>query len=121
RGDELLAEATVEGDLVQGAFKRGELIIVQLRDEQIRDTAQMDGGGFGQATQARVGQRDDDLTGVARDSRASHRAFRTQARHQAVEDAGHIRFRTYLHVQTDRTSTELKKPPGRSASRKWPC
>ena len=40
------AEGAVDDDLVQGALEEGELLIIELGDEQLRDPAGMDGRGF---------------------------------------------------------------------------
>src|SRR5436190_567863 len=59
-----LAKRAVDADLVQSALEHGELLIVELRDEQFRDAAQVHGSGLGQACHAGVGQRDDDTASV---------------------------------------------------------
>src|SRR5881396_2144478 len=58
------AKSAVCDDLVQSALENGELLIVELRDEQFRDPAQVDRSGLGEARQAGVGQRDDDTACV---------------------------------------------------------
>src|SRR5207247_6852846 len=52
--------AVLDDDLVQGPLENGELLIIELRDEQFRDAAQVDRSGLGQARHAGVGQCDDD-------------------------------------------------------------
>src|SRR2546423_7720787 len=58
------AERTVDGDLVESVLEDGELLIVELREEQIRDPAQVDRSSLGEARCAHVGQGDDDTTSV---------------------------------------------------------
>src|SRR5207302_8494552 len=60
----LSAERAVDGDLVESGLEEGELLIVELREEQFRDPAQVDGSGLGEARYAGVGQRDDDAACV---------------------------------------------------------
>src|SRR5437899_5773416 len=60
----LSAKRAVDGDLVQSVLESGELLIVELRDEQFRDPAQVDRSGLGEARHAGVGQRDDDTACV---------------------------------------------------------
>src|SRR5438105_8663890 len=60
----LSAKRAVDGDLVQSVLEHGELLLVELRDEQFRDPAQVDGNGLGEARYAGVGQRDDDTACV---------------------------------------------------------
>jgi hypothetical protein len=43
------AKRAVDGDLVQSVLENGELLIVELRDEQFRDPAQMDGSAVRRA------------------------------------------------------------------------
>src|SRR5205814_4746654 len=55
RGDvraRLSAERAVDGDLVESVLEDGELLIVELREEQIRDPAQVDGSSLGEARYA---------------------------------------------------------------------
>src|SRR6266545_7400972 len=58
------AERAVDGDLVESVLEDGELVIVELREEQVRDPAQMDRSSLGEARYAGVGQRDDDTASV---------------------------------------------------------
>src|SRR2546429_6501805 len=58
------AERAVDGDLVESVLEDGELLIVELREEQVRDPAQVDRSGLGEARNAGVGQRDDDTASV---------------------------------------------------------
>ena len=51
----LSAERAVDGDFVESGLENGELLIVELREEQFRDPAQVDGSGLGQARHAGVG------------------------------------------------------------------
>src|SRR2546428_11411258 len=44
-----LAKRAVDGDFVQSALEHGELLLVEVRDEQFRDPAQVDRSGLGQA------------------------------------------------------------------------
>src|SRR6266571_1424907 len=60
----LSAERAVDGDFVESVLENGELLIVELREEQLRDPAQVDGSGLGEARHAGVGQRDDDAACV---------------------------------------------------------
>ena len=50
--------------LFRARLENGELLIIELRDEQFRDPAQVDRRGLGQAGHAGVGQRDHDATCV---------------------------------------------------------
>jgi hypothetical protein len=45
----LSAKRAVEGDLVQCTLENGKLFIIELRDEQVRDPAQVNRRGLGQA------------------------------------------------------------------------
>src|SRR6266536_2509775 len=59
-----LAKRAVDGDLVQSVLEHGELLLVEVRDEQFRDPAQVDRSGLGESRHAGVGQRDDDTACV---------------------------------------------------------
>ena len=71
----LSAKRAVGGDLIEGALEHRELLIVQPRDEQIEDPAQMHRGGFDQAGHARVGQDDHDATCVVVSGSSTNEAF----------------------------------------------
>jgi hypothetical protein len=71
--------------MLGGGFGLSRLLIVELRDEQSRDAAQVDRSSLGEACQARVGQRDDDTASVSVGVRSSDEAFLDQA----GDTAGH--------------------------------
>jgi hypothetical protein len=56
----LSAKRAVDDDLVEGSLERGELLIVELRDKQLSNAAQVDRSGLGEPGHPGVGQRDDD-------------------------------------------------------------
>src|SRR5688572_13912680 len=85
----LLAERAVDCDLAQGALEDLQLLIVELRDEQLRDTTRVDRRGLGQAGYARIGQRDHDATGVAVGAGSTDEALL----YQPGDSAGHARPR----------------------------
>src|SRR3989454_9241839 len=58
------AERAVDGDLVESVLEDVELLIVELREEQVRDPAQVDRSSLGEARYAGVGQGDDDTASV---------------------------------------------------------
>ena len=51
------AKGAVDNDLVQSALEEGELLIIELGDEQLRDPAGVDGRGLGEAGDARLRER----------------------------------------------------------------
>src|SRR5438105_4261666 len=75
------AERAVDGDLVESLPEDGELLIVELREEQVRDSAQVDRGGLGEASYAGVGQRDDDTAPVRIGVGSADEAFLDQPGH----------------------------------------
>jgi hypothetical protein len=60
----LSAKRAVNADFVQSALESGEFLIIELRDEQLRDTAHVNRSGVSQAGHAGVGERDHDATPV---------------------------------------------------------
>ena len=83
----LSAERAVDADLVECALERGELLIVELGDEQLGDAAHVDRSGRGEAGHAGVGQRDHDATPVGVGGASRNEALA----HQAGHAAGHAR------------------------------
>src|SRR2546422_10211678 len=73
--DIALAKLAVDGDLVESILEDGEFLLVELRDEQFRDPAQVDGSSLGEARHAGVGQRDDDTASVSIGVGSSDEAF----------------------------------------------
>ena len=71
--------AVVDDDLAQSALENRELLIIELRDEQFRDAAQVDRSGLGQARHAGVGQCDDDGACVTIGVRSPDESFIDQA------------------------------------------
>jgi len=101
----VLAEAAVEGDLVEGAFESSEFLIIQSLDEQFRDPVQVDRSGFGQAVEAGVGQRDHDAACVAVSAGSAHEAIVSHP----VDSAGHAGTRVQRPVRELR---DAKGPAG---------
>src|SRR5438552_5823140 len=60
----LSAERAVDADLIQSTLESGELLVVELGNEQLRDPAHMNRSRVGEAGHAGVGQRDHDATPV---------------------------------------------------------
>jgi hypothetical protein len=60
----LSAKRAVHADFVQSAPQSGELLIIELRDEQLRDTAYVNRSGLREAGHTGVGERDHDATPV---------------------------------------------------------
>src|SRR5258708_19264162 len=60
-----LAERAVDDHLFQCALEHGELLVVQLRREQLGDCTQMDRYGLGHARHAGLRQRTHDTTSIA--------------------------------------------------------
>jgi len=60
----LCGRRPADRDLVERALERGELLIVELRDEEFANPPRMHRGGLQQARQAIVRQRDDDPSTV---------------------------------------------------------
>ena len=58
------AEGAIDDDLVQSALEEGELLIIELGDEQLRDPADVDGRRFGEAGDAGLRERHHHTTGV---------------------------------------------------------
>ncbi len=58
------AEGAVDDDLVQGALEEGELLIIELGEEQLGDPAGVDGRRLSEAGDACLGERHDDTAGV---------------------------------------------------------
>src|SRR5437879_5298033 len=58
------AKGAVDDDLVQSVLEEGELLIIELADEQLRDPADMDGRRLSQAGDARLGEGNDHATAV---------------------------------------------------------
>src|SRR5438093_1178251 len=77
----LSAKRAVDGDLVQGVLENGKVPIVELRDEEFRDPAQVNRSGLGQARYAGVGQRDDDTPCVRIGVGSPDEAFLDQPGH----------------------------------------
>src|SRR5438093_1677556 len=69
------AEGAVHDDLVQSALEEGELLIIELGDEQLRDPADMDGRRLGEAGDAGLGERHHDTAGVGTRSVSADEAF----------------------------------------------
>src|SRR4051812_15925469 len=88
-GPRLSAKRAVDGDLGQSVLENGELLIVELREEQFRDPAQVDRSGFGEARHAGVGQGYDDTACVRIGVGSPDETFLDQPGHPA----GHARPR----------------------------
>src|SRR6266705_4728315 len=58
------AKRAVDYDPAQSALEEGELLIIELGDEQLRDPAGVDRRGFGEAGNARLGEGNDHATAV---------------------------------------------------------
>ena len=70
-----LAERAIDDDLVQSALESGELLLVEFRDEELQDAAQMNRNGLGEARHAGIGQCDDDAAPVAVGVRSPDKPF----------------------------------------------
>src|SRR6059058_4000740 len=75
QGRRVSSEGAVDDDLVQGSLEDGELLIVELRDEQVGDPASVDGRRLTEAGDARVGERDHDTTRVGTRSVSADETF----------------------------------------------
>src|SRR5437763_9761927 len=89
RSAEASAERAIDTDLVQGPLEDGELLIVELCEEQLRDPAQVNRSSLGEARYARVGQGDDDTASVRIGVGSPDEAFLDQPGHTP----GHARLR----------------------------
>ena len=83
------AEGAVDNDLVQSALEEGELLIIELGDEQLRDPAGVDGRRLTEAGDARLGERHHDTTGIGTRSVSANEAFIDQP----GDATGHARTR----------------------------
>src|SRR2546429_9810218 len=75
------AESALDRDLVESLLEDGELVIVELREEQVRDPAQVDRSSLGEARYAGVGECDDDTTSVSIGVGSPDEAFFDQPGH----------------------------------------
>ena len=78
-------ELAVDDDLIQSALESGELLIIELSDEEFGDGSQMDRSGLGEACHAGVSQRDDNAACVRIGIGSADAAFPDQA----GDTAGH--------------------------------
>jgi hypothetical protein len=89
------AKGAVGNDLVQSALEEGELLIIELGDEQLRDPADMDGRRLTEPGDARLGERHHHTTGVGIRSVSADVAFIDEPGHAT----GHARPRDVRPVR----------------------
>src|SRR5438874_6319741 len=75
------AKRAVEGDLCQGTLENGQLLVVQVRDEEIRNAAQVHRSCAGQPLQSGVCHQDDDTAVVGIGVATTNQAFVNEPGH----------------------------------------
>src|SRR5713226_10251689 len=70
----------IDGDLIHDALEDSQLFLIESRDKEIGDPAQVDRRRLGQAGHARIGQYDHDTTSVRIGVGSTNEAFVNQPR-----------------------------------------
>src|SRR2546427_2514159 len=73
----------IDGDLIHDALEDSQLFLVESRDKEIGDPAQVDRPRLGQAGHTHIGQYDDDTTSVCIGVCSTNEAFVYEPRYKA--------------------------------------